>query len=76
MSHFTRIKTGIRDQLVLEDTLRHLHYQFKAGERIPIRGYQGNREFGQVAVDTGSAYALDFSVRAMKPIMSARTGGE
>jgi len=60
MSHFTKLKTVIKDQVVLEDTLRNLHYQFKAGERLPIRGYEGSREFGQVVVDTGCQYDIGF----------------
>ena len=60
MSHFTRVQTVIRDQAVLEETLRQLHYRFQAGERAPIRGYQGNQDFGQVVVDTGSAYDIGF----------------
>lgn len=64
MSHFTRVKTVIRDQVLLQDTLRQLHYRFQAGERVPIRGYQGNTEYGQVVVDTGSAYDIGFQRQA------------
>ncbi len=60
MSHFTRVRTVIRDQAVLADTLRQLHHQFQEGERVPIRGYQGNTEYGQVVVNTGSAYDIGF----------------
>jgi hypothetical protein len=60
MSHFTRVQTVVRDQVILEDALRQLHYRFQAGERIPIRGYQGNTEYGQVVVDTGSQYDIGF----------------
>ena len=60
MSHFTRIKTVVRDQAVLCEALRGLHYNFKEGERVPIRGYAGNSEVGQVVVDTGSAYDIGF----------------
>lgn len=60
MSHFTRVKTILRDQVVLEDALRSLHYEFRSGERVPIRGYQGNREYGQVVVQTGSDYDIGF----------------
>lgn len=44
MSHFTRVKTVIRNQLLLEDTLKQLHHRFQTGERLPIRGYQNNTE--------------------------------
>lgn len=60
MSHFTTIKTVIRDQVVLEDTLRSLHYDFRVGEALAIRGYQGNRTTGQVVVNTGSVYDIGF----------------
>jgi hypothetical protein len=60
MSHFTRVQTVIRDQILLEDTLRQLHHRYQAGERVPIRGYQGNTEYGQVVVDTGSRYDIGF----------------
>lgn len=60
MSHFTTIKTVIREQVVLEDSLRQLHYDFKVGEALAIRGYQGNRTTGQVVVNTGSNYDIGF----------------
>ncbi len=60
MSHFTTVKTVIRDQLVLEDTLRQLHYDFQVGTRIPIRGYQENNAFGQVVINTGTKYDIGF----------------
>ena len=60
MSHFTRVQTVIRDQVLLEDTLRQLHHRYQAGERVPIRGYRGNTEYGQVVIDTGSQYDIGF----------------
>ena len=60
MSHFTTIKTVIRDQVLLCDTLRHLHHRFQEGERVLIRGYQGNTAHGQVVVDTGCKYDIGF----------------
>jgi hypothetical protein len=64
MSHFTRIHTVVRDQTVLCDALRSLHYTFQEGQRVPIRGYQGNRETGQVVVDPGGAYDIGFQRQA------------
>lgn len=66
MSHFTRVQTVIRDRLLLEDTLRQLHYRFQSGERVPIRGYAGNTESGEVVIDTGSAYDIGFQRQADK----------
>ena len=36
MSHFTTVKTVIRDQETLRETLQQLHYNFQVGERLPI----------------------------------------
>jgi hypothetical protein len=60
MSHFTKVKTVIRDQEVLEESLRELDYQFRTGEDLTVRGYSGNRETAQVLVDTGSQYDIGF----------------
>lgn len=64
MSHFTRVQTVIRDRVLLEDTLRQMHHRFQSGERVPIRGYAGNTEYGQVVVDTGSRYDIGFQRQA------------
>lgn len=64
MSHFSRVQTVIRDTVLLQDTLRQLHYRFQAGERVPIRGYQNNTEVGQVVIDTGSKYDIGFQRQA------------
>lgn len=60
MSHFTRVQTVIRDQGLLEEALRKLNYQFQSGERVLVRGYQGNQESAQVVIDTGSEYDIGF----------------
>ena len=60
MSHFSRVQTVIRDQALLEEALRQLNYQFQSGERVLVRGYQGNQESAQVIIDTGSAYDIGF----------------
>ena len=64
MSHFTRVQTVIRDSVLLQDALRQLHYRFQAGERVPIRGYQNNTDYGQVVIDTGSKYDIGFQRQA------------
>ena len=64
MSHFTRVQTVIRDQALLEEALRQLHFQFQSGERVPVRGYQGNQESAQVVIDTGSEYDIGFQRQA------------
>jgi hypothetical protein len=37
-----------------------LHHQYQEGERVVIRGYRGNTEYGQVVVNTGSQYDIGF----------------
>jgi hypothetical protein len=64
MSHFTRVQTVIRDQALLEEALRKLNYQFQSGERVLVRGYQGNQESAQVVIDTGSDYDIGFQRQA------------
>lgn len=60
MSHFTTLKTIIRDQVLLGQALRELHYTFREGENLTIRGYAGKTTTAQVVVDTGSAYDIGF----------------
>lgn len=60
MSHFTRVKTVIRDRDLLEDTLRQLHYNFRSGESVPIRGLSGTTVSGEVVIDTGCQYDIGF----------------
>jgi hypothetical protein len=64
MSHFTTIKTVIREQTLLCEALRNLHYRFQEGEQVLIRGYQGNTAHGQVVVDTGCQYDIGFQKQA------------
>lgn len=64
MSHFTQVQTVIRDQSLLEETLRQLNYQFQSGESVLVRGYQGNQESAQVVIDTGSDYDIGFQRQA------------
>ncbi|KOR31747.1 hypothetical protein TI05_11660 [Achromatium sp. WMS3] len=60
MSHFSQVKTQITDQILLEETLRQLEYEFQTGEDLPIYGYQDNTELGQIVVDTGGRYSIGF----------------
>ncbi|HID22251.1 MAG TPA: DUF1257 domain-containing protein [Planctomycetaceae bacterium] len=64
MSHFTTVKTVIRDLELLQETLRQLHYNFQVGERLPIRGFAGSRQYGQVVINTGSRYDIGFQQQA------------
>ena len=60
MSHFLRIKTQLREREPLVQALRTLHHEFKEGERLLVRGYQGNRETADIVVDTHSNYDIGF----------------
>lgn len=60
MSHFTTLKTMIREKDYLCEALRDLHYAFREGEGLTVRGYRNNTERAQVVVDTGCAYDIGF----------------
>ncbi|CAK0759594.1 conserved hypothetical protein [Gammaproteobacteria bacterium] len=64
MSHFTRVKTVIRDKAILEETLRRLNYQIQVGDRVPIRSHQAKAKNGQIVIDTGSNYDIGFQRQA------------
>ncbi len=60
MSHFTTIRTVIRDRETLCEALRHLHREFRVGENLTVRGYQGRTEQAEIVVPTGCAYDIGF----------------
>lgn len=60
MSHFTTIRTIIRDRETLCEALRHLHREFRVGENLAVRGYQGRKERAEIVVPTGCAYDIGF----------------
>jgi hypothetical protein len=64
MSHFTRIRTQIREREHLAQALRDLHYQFQEGENLVVRGYMGGQERAEVVVNTGSNYDIGFQRKA------------
>ena len=64
MSHFTTIKTVIRDRETLCEALRSLHYEFRVGENLSVRGYQGRTERAEVVAKTGCAYDIGFQRQA------------
>lgn len=49
MSHFSTLKTELRDREALIEALRDLGHQPETGER-PIRGYRGQTETAEVAI--------------------------
>lgn len=64
MSHFSQVQTVIRDQALLEESLRQLQFDFQTGEEVTIRGYQGNTERAQVVIGTGSRYDIGIQRQA------------
>ncbi|MBI5658431.1 MAG: DUF1257 domain-containing protein [Nitrosomonadales bacterium] len=60
MSHFSQVQTVIRDQALLEESLRQLQFDFLSSENATIHGYQNNTESGVVVVGTGSRYDIGF----------------
>jgi len=60
MSHFTRIQTQIREQAGLLNALRDLHYTYRVGDNLNVRGYYSQGEKAEVVVDTGCDYDIGF----------------
>ena len=60
MSHFTKVRTVIRERVQLCEALRQLHHQFREGENLRVNGYGSNTETAQVVVDTGCKYDIGF----------------
>ncbi len=59
MSHFTIIKTQIKDRECLIEALLNLNYVVK--ENVPILGYAGRKTRGDVVVKTGKQYDVGFN---------------
>ena len=57
MSHFSRIKTKIRDRTVLTECLREMGYQVREGGTI--QGYEGLQEV-DLAASSGKGYEIGF----------------
>jgi hypothetical protein len=60
MSHFTRVRTQIREREGLVRALTDLHYRYRVGENLPVRGFLGAGERAEVVVDTGTEYDIGF----------------
>ncbi|BAD80531.1 hypothetical protein YCF35 [Synechococcus elongatus PCC 6301] len=59
MSHFSRIKTQIRNLNFLQSALTDLGIDWKAGP-VPVRGYQGQTETATVAIEQNNGYDIGF----------------
>ncbi len=60
MSHFTNIKTQLRNLPSLKSALNDLDIDWKEGE-ANVRGYQGQTRTAQVVVEQNNNYDIGFS---------------
>ncbi len=60
MSHFTNIKTQIRNLHSLEAALNDLGIEWKKGSK-KVRGYQGQTRQAQIAIEQDNNYDIGFS---------------
>jgi Protein of unknown function (DUF1257) len=60
MSHFSNIKTQIRNLTSLQEALNDLDLDWKSGPQA-IRGYQGQTRTAQVAIAQENQYDIGFS---------------
>ncbi|HAG83972.1 MAG TPA: hypothetical protein DD379_26535 [Cyanobacteria bacterium UBA11162] len=60
MSHFSNIKTQIRNLVSLEAALTDLGIEWKSGPR-EVRGYQGQTRRAEVVIEQENNYDIGFS---------------
>jgi Protein of unknown function (DUF1257) len=60
MSHFSQIKTQIRNLPALESALTDLGVAWKKGPE-PVRGYQGQTQTAELVVEQDNGYGIGFS---------------
>ncbi|NJO94518.1 MAG: DUF1257 domain-containing protein [Hydrococcus sp. RM1_1_31] len=60
MSHFSNIKTQIRNLTSLKAALSDLGIDWKEGSR-PVRGYQGQTRNAEIVVEQNNNYDIGFS---------------
>lgn len=60
MSHFSQIKTQIRDLTSLQAALTDLGVAWKSGPQ-PVRGYQGQTHAAEVVIEQANGYDIGFS---------------
>ncbi|MBD2092413.1 DUF1257 domain-containing protein [Microcoleus sp. FACHB-1515] len=60
MSHFSQIKTQIKDLTSLESALTDLGVEWKAGPQ-EVRGYRGQTRQAEVAIEQDNGYDIGFS---------------
>lgn len=60
MSHFSQIKTQIRNLPALKSALHDLGVDWKVGPQ-PIRGYQGQTQSAELVIEQDNGYDIGFS---------------
>ncbi len=60
MSHFSHIKTQIRNLSSLQDALTDLGVDWKTGPK-QVRGYQGQTQNAEVVIEQDNGYDVGFS---------------
>jgi Protein of unknown function (DUF1257) len=60
MSHFSQIKTQIRNLEGLKSALADLGLEWKS-DAAPVRGYQGQTETAQVVIEQSNGYDVGFA---------------
>ncbi|ABW26761.1 DUF1257 domain-containing protein [Acaryochloris marina] len=60
MSHFSQIKTQIRNLPALQSALNDLGLDWKAGPQ-PIRGYKGKTQSAELVIEQDNGYDIGFS---------------
>lgn len=59
MSHFTKIKTKLREKESLKQALQDLHLSVSEGE-LTVRGFGGKTERAEIVAGTGTDYDIGF----------------
>ncbi len=63
MSHFTKVKTRMKNLVCLKAALKDLGYNFTHGEQlVEVRGYRNNREKCDIAVHVSKSYDVGIKV--------------
>jgi hypothetical protein len=60
MSHFSQIKTQIRDLKALQSALTDVGVEWKSGPQA-VRGYRGQTKTAEVAIEQDNGYDIGFS---------------
>ncbi|MBD2464997.1 DUF1257 domain-containing protein [Oscillatoria sp. FACHB-1407] len=60
MSHFSQIKTQIRDLTALQSALTDVGVEWKSGPQA-VRGYRGQTKTADVAIEQDNGYDVGFS---------------